>query len=76
MAKKLTVYQRLARAAKRGGCLRLSANDVWQLGRMDEAITSRAEQDDEEDETTRLENEVAGRKFLADSQADGGSEHG
>lgn len=54
MAKKLTVYQRLVRAAKRGGCLRLSANDVWQLGRMDDAISCRAEQDDEEDETTRL----------------------
>lgn len=76
MAKKLTVYQRLTRAAKRGGCLRLSANDVWQLGRMDEAISSRAEQDDEDDQQTRLENEVLGRKFIADSQASGEVKHG
>lgn len=75
MAKKLTVYQRLVRAAGKGGCMRLSANDVWQLGRMDEAITAAADRDDEEDQMTRLENEEAGRKFLAASSNDGEVKH-
>ena len=43
---KLTVYQRIVRAAERGTGLRLSADDCWALSR-DDAITTVASDDDE-----------------------------
>lgn len=47
--RKLTPYQRIVRAAKAGrGCL-LSADDCFQLGVMDDAITTVAQRDDERD---------------------------
>ena len=42
----LTPYQKILRAAERGGSLRLSPEEVVQLSR-DDAIVCRAEQDDE-----------------------------
>ena len=46
---KLTAYQRIARAAKRGAGVRLSADEVFGLAR-DTPIRHRAEMDDEEQE--------------------------
>jgi hypothetical protein len=46
--KTLSVYERIVRAARRNTGLHLSAEDAWQLGMMDEAVKSRAEQDTEE----------------------------
>jgi hypothetical protein len=48
--KKLTPYQKIARAAERGTGCRLTAEDVQQLW-MDDAIQTVAERDDYQDET-------------------------
>lgn len=49
MAEKKTPYQRIMRAAERGGGVRLSVDDVFLLS-MDDAIATRANNDDEDDE--------------------------
>lgn len=64
--KKLTVYQRLVRAAKDGRTLRLSRADVQQLGRMDVAISSVAELDDERDEDDRMEARAFAKRLQSD----------
>jgi len=51
---KLTPHQRIVRAAQRGAGLRLSADEVFTLGVMDDAIVSAALNDDE-----RQENDIA-----------------
>ena len=48
--KKLTPYQKIARAAKRGTGCRLTAEDVRRLW-MDDAIQTVAERDDYQDAT-------------------------
>lgn len=48
MGKKLTVYQRIMRAAERGTGLRLSADDCWEL-QCDSAIVQVAINHDEAD---------------------------
>lgn len=48
MAKKLSVYQRIVRAADNGTGLRLSADDCWEL-RCDDAIVQVAIHHDEAD---------------------------
>jgi hypothetical protein len=49
--KKLTPYQRIVRAAKAGRGVRLSADECFDLGEMDDAIFTRARLDDEEQRT-------------------------
>jgi hypothetical protein len=45
-----TVHQRLVRAAAANGTgLRLNADEVFTLGALDDAITTRAQMDDEEE---------------------------
>lgn len=45
---RLTPYQRIVRAAERGVGVRLSPEECWRMGKMDDAIFTRAQLDDEE----------------------------
>lgn len=56
---KLTPYQRIVRAAKLQRGVRLTADECWLLGVMDDAIATRAMLDNEKHETT--EPQKAGR---------------
>ena len=49
MSKRLTCYQRIMRAAKKGVGVRLSADEAFQLS-MDDAVMQVAQADDEEAE--------------------------
>lgn len=46
-----TAYQRIVRAAKEQRGCRLTAEECFQLGAMDDAIFTRAQLDDEEQQT-------------------------
>ncbi|HEX2652983.1 MAG TPA: hypothetical protein VHN11_04960 [Xanthobacteraceae bacterium] len=46
MKKKLTPHQKIVWAARRGTGCRLTAEDCWVLGVMDDAIVTRAVSDD------------------------------
>lgn len=50
---KLTPHQRIVRAARRGGGVRLSPDDCFALGVMDDAIITAALNDDETQEAAR-----------------------
>ncbi len=51
---RLTPHQKVARAAKLGRGVRLSADEAFLLGEMDDAVATRAENDDEADEAKGL----------------------
>lgn len=54
----MTPHQRIARAARRGTGLRLTADEVWDLWE-DDAIRTRADADDERDERRAGKKDVA-----------------
>ena len=51
--RKLSPYQRIVKAAKAGRGIRLSADECFDLGEMDDAIYSRAQVEDDEYEAQR-----------------------
>jgi hypothetical protein len=65
MSKKRTAYQRIRDAAKKGTGCHLSADECYRMGALDDAIFTRAQLDDEDDEFER-EN---GRKPVGDERS-------
>lgn len=50
---KLTPHEKLVRAAQRGTGIRLTADEVWELGGMDQAIIEAAQWSEAERERTK-----------------------
>jgi hypothetical protein len=55
MSKQRTAYQRIRDAARRGTGCRLSADECFRMGTLDDAIFTRAQLDDHDDEFRKRE---------------------